>query len=206
MKIIEIKKGQTISIKTNPDGSKSIEISDEKNIRLDDIAPGGVFKIADWDFVVLEHNEQGTAVISKNLIGESIRFGDSTDYRESIVKDIIECDILPIIEDEVGSDNIVPSVATLMSLDGQNKYEKVRAKVRPLSFDEVRKWNDLLVNKKLNDYWWTLTPWSTKERNWSSIIVCSPSGVIYNHSCSINYGVRPFCILNSDIYVSQKGD
>lgn len=206
MKIVEIKKGQTISIKTNPDGSKIIEIDDNKNIRLNDIAPGGVFKIADWDFVVLEHNEQGTAVISKELIVEETKFGPSADCRESFVKDIINCDILPVIESAVGADNIVPSIATLMSLDGQNKYGEVRGKVRLLSFDEVRKWNDLLVNKELDDYWWTLTPWSTKERGWNSIVVCSPSGSVNGSSYYSNRGVRPFCILNSDIYVSQKED
>ena len=56
MKIIEIGKDQEIKIKTNPDGSKTIEIRDKYTDRLGDLKPGERFKIADWVFIVLQHD------------------------------------------------------------------------------------------------------------------------------------------------------
>ena len=64
--------------------------------------------------------------------------------------------------------------------------------------------NDLLVNKDLPDWYWTCTPWSTKERGWEySVAVVSPSGDIRDFSYDGSLGVRPFCILKSNIFVSK---
>ena len=76
--------------------------------------------------------------------------------------------------------------------------------IRPLTFDEVREYNDLLVNKELDDWWWTCTSWSTKERGWKyGIAVVSPSASIDRGYCDGDNGVRPFCILKSNIFVSK---
>lgn len=65
MKIIEISKNQEVEIKTNPDGTQTVEIKDKGSDRLGDLKPGEHFKIADWVFTVLQHDERGTLVISK---------------------------------------------------------------------------------------------------------------------------------------------
>lgn len=49
----------------------------------------------------------------------------------------------------------------LTSVDMQNEFESCKCKVRPISFDEAREFNNLLVNKDLPDWYWTITPWST---------------------------------------------
>lgn len=80
----------------------------------------------------------------------------------------------------------------------------VDAKVRPLTFDEARKYNDLLVNKDLPDWYWTCTAWSTEERGWgNSVAVVSPSGYVSLNRYYYGRGVRPFCILKSNIFVSK---
>ena len=120
------------------------------------------------------------------------------------MKKLIESDIQPIIENAVGEDNIVEHDVDLTSVDMQNEFGTCRCKVRPITFDEARKYNDLLVNKELNDWWWTCTPWSTEERGWKySIAVVSSSGYFCISHCNDNCGVRPFCILKSNIFVSK---
>lgn len=204
MKIIEIGKDQEIKIKTNPDGSKTIEIRDKDKDRLGNLNPGEHFKIADWDFIVLQHNERGTLVISNNLLAENEKFGETRNYKESNVKKVIEEKLLPVVEDAVGKNNIIEHYVKLTSVDMQNEFGDVKCRMRPISFDEARKYNNFLVNKELSDWYWTLTPWSTEERGWKySLAVVSPSGDLHNNYNN-GRGVRPVCILNSNIFVSKE--
>lgn len=205
MKIIEIGKDQEIKIKTNSDGSKTIEIRDKDKDRLGNLKPGEHFKIADWDFIVLQHNERGTLVISNNLLAENEKFGETRNYKESNVKKVIEEKLLPVVEDAVGKNNIIEHYVKLTSVDMQNEFGDVKCRMRPISFDEAREFNNLLVNNDLPDWYWTLTPWSTEERGWKySLAVVSPSGDFNNFFCNNGFGVRPVCILNSNIFVSKE--
>lgn len=205
MKIIEIGKDQEIKIKTNPDGSKTIEIRDKGKDRLGNLNPGEHFKIADWDFIVLQHNERGTLVISNNLLAENEKFGETRNYKESNVKKVIEEKLLPVVEDAVGKNNIIEHYVKLTSVDMQNEFGDVKCRMRPISFDEAREFNNLLVNNDLPDWYWTLTQWSIEERGWKySVAVVSPSGDFDCNGYSFGRGVRPVCILNSNIFVSKE--
>ena len=187
---------------------KRLEEEEKKSkVKLCELHPGDTFKIGDHDFIVLDQNEyaETTAVISKGFMKEDIVFDDDTrDYRKSNLRKVIEGDIQPIIEAEVGEENIVECSVDLTSVDMQEEFSRFKCKVRPITFDEVRKYNDLLVNKELNDWWWTCTPWSTAERGWEySIAVVASSGNFSYGGCLDSYGVRPFCILKSNIFVSK---
>lgn len=202
---IEVLPDQEITIKEKSDGIRIIEIHDKYSKRLKDLKPGEKFKIADWTFIVLDHDERGTLVISDDLLLKDEQFGERRNYKESYIKDKIENKILPVVETFVGSENVIEHCVSLDSVDLQNEYGEVRCKMRPISFEEARKYNNLLVNKNLDDWYWTLNPWSTAERGWGySIAVVSPSGgfsfILYDSSS----GVRPVCILNSDIFVSAE--
>ena len=175
-------------------------------VELSTLQKGNTFTMAGHDFIVLEHDylEKGyTAVISKDLWGKSVKFGDTRDYNKSNLKRIMDKAAMKI-ENEVGAGNVLEHEISLVSVDMQNEFGSCSCKVRPLTFDEVRGFNNLLVNKELPDWYWTLTPWSTKERGWSnSIAVVSPSGDISRSNYIFNYGGRPFCILKSNIFVSK---
>lgn len=205
MKIIEIPKNHEAKIKTNQDGSQTVEIYDKCAEKLGDLDPGDHFKIADWTFVVLGHDERGTLVISNDLLAKNEEFGKTRNYKKSNVKKVIEENILPIVENAVGKDNVISHCAELTSVDMQNEFGKIECRMRPISFDEAREYNNLLVNKELNDWYWTLTPWSAKERGWlSSIAVVSSSGRIGGNDCNRCGGVRPFCIFSSKLFESEK--
>lgn len=183
------------------------ETSKNDKVELSTLDSGDVFKIGEHDFIVLEQMHGETKVISKGFMEEDVVFDEeSPDYNKSNLKKIIETDIQPIIESEVGGENIVEHEVVLTAVDMQNPYSKCKCKVRPITFDEARKYNDLLPNTELNDWWWTCTPWSTVERGWKyQLTVVHPSGSISDYGCDDGYGVRPVCILKSNIFVS-KGD
>lgn len=187
---------------------KRLEEEEKKsNVQLCKLHPGDTFKIGDHDFIVLFQDDftKTTRVISKGFMAENIEFDEDTrDYSKSNLRKVIEEDIQPIIEAEVGAENIVEDSVDLTSVDMQHEFESCTCKVRPITFDEARKYNDLLVNNELNDWWWTCTPWSTAERGWKySIAVVASSGGIDRGCCNGSGGVRPFCILKSNIFVSK---
>lgn len=167
--------------------------------------PGEVFKIGEHDFIVLEQLDGATAVISKDFMAKSKKFdSDTRDYKASSLKELIESEIQPVIEEAVGADNLVEHEVDLTSVDMQNEFGTCTCKVRPITFDEARKYNNLIVAKNIGGWWWTCTPWSTEERGWDySIAVVSPSGDISDYGFDYDCGVRPFCILKSNIFVSK---
>lgn len=183
------------------------EAEKDNKVQLSELQPGETFKIGEHDFIVLEQNgcSGTTNVISKGFMSEDIVFDDDTkDYNNSNLKKIIEENIQPAIEAGVGVGNIIEQVVSLTSVDMQGEFKPCYCKVRPITFDEARKYNNLLVNKDLDDWWWTCTPWSTADRGWKrTITVVSPSGNVNCNDCSGSSGVRPFCILKSNIFVSK---
>lgn len=188
---------------------RQLEEAERKNkVELSTLAPGDVFEIGKNDFIVLEQMSFETKVISKDFMAENIVYDeDSRDYNESNLKKVIEDEIQPIIESEVGENNLVEHTVELTSVDMQHEFDDCKCKVRPITFDETRKYNNLLPNKELDDWWWTCTPWSTAERGCKySIAVVSSAGNIDCSYCCNYDGVRPVCILKSNIFVSKKGE
>lgn len=180
----------------------------ESKIKLSELKRGESFMIGEHEFIVLDKGLDVTKVISKGFMAENISFdSDTKDYNKSEIKKFIEEKIQPVIESEVGAENIVEHEISLRSIDMQKEFEDVSAKVRLITFDEARLYNDLLVNEDLDNWWWTLTPWSTAKRGYRyGITVVCPSGYFDRFSCYYGFGVRPFCILKSNIFVSKKGD
>lgn len=174
-------------------------------VQLSEIEKGKPFTTDIGKFVVLEQLNGQTKVITEDMYRKNVMFDeDARDYRNSSLRDLCDSEILEEFEEVFGAENIIEHTVDLTSVDMQKDCGTVDCKVRPLTFDEVRQYNDLLVNKDLGDWYWTVTPWSTEERGWKySIAVVSPSGGINYFSYYSNYGVRPFCILNSNIFVSK---
>ena len=183
------------------------EAERNEKVRLSELNLGDVFKIGEHDFIVLKHDCDTTTVISKGFMAENVVFDENTrDYNKSNLKKVIENEIQPIIESEVGSQNLVEHEVELTSVDMQREFCNCSCKVRPITFDEAREYNNLLSNKILDDWWWACTPWSTADRGMKySIAVVSPSGYFRGNGCYDYIGVRPVCILKSNIFVS-KGD
>lgn len=159
------------------------------------------------EYIVLRQMQpqEQTMIVSAGLMAENAVFDQNTaNYAESDLRTRIEMDILPIVAADFSEDSIVEHEADLTTVDMRRDFGTCKCKVRPLTFDEVREFNDLLAKEGLPDWYWTCTPWSTKERGWGrSITVVSPSGYFNSNRCGYDNGVRPFCILKSNIFVSK---
>lgn len=188
---------------------KMLEEREQSNkVKLESLKAGETFCIGEDDYIVLEQHEGKTKVISKDFIAEDRKFADDTvNYKTSGLRKCIEAEIQPTIENEVGAENLVEHRVSLETVDGQNDYGELTCKVRPITFDEARKYNNLIVNNDLDDWWWTCTAWTSPNREYNrSMAVVLPSGIICYNVCYYGYGVRPVCILKSNIFVSKKGE
>ena len=199
-----INKIRELEEKTKEIMSQLEELKKENKVKLSSLKPGDTFWIADKEFIVLfqEPFANSTHVISKDLWGGSVEFGNSRDYRESSLKKYIEENIQPVIENEVGAENIIEHEVDLVGVDGKDIFEKFLCKVRPITFDEFREFGDLLINGDMNYLYWTCSSWWARNEDRSTVAVVAPSGLIFYNYCSCDYGVRPFCILKSNIFVS----
>ena len=184
----------------------AIEEDGQKNkVMLKDIPAGGKFETGIGRFLVLKQKADCTVVITEGLYRKNEEFdNDCTDYKKSSLRELCDGEILNEFVAEFGEDNICENEAGLVTVDCQEVFGKLLTKVRPLTFDEAREYNDLLVNKDLPDWYWTCTSWSTAERYWPySVAVVSPYGDFYCNNCINSRGVRPLCILKSNIFVSR---
>lgn len=183
-----------------------LEKEENKNkVRLSDIPVGGKFDTGIGRFIVLEQRNGKTCVITEDLYRKNVLFDDEcTDYSKSDLRELCDTEIYKEFANEFGTDNICTNVANLMTVDGQTIFGSIQTKVRPLTFDEVRKYNKHLPNNDLEDYYWTCCSWSTEDRGWNySVAVVSPGGVFRYDGFNYGRGVRSFCILKSDIFVSR---
>ena len=154
-------------------------------------------------YKVLEQYGDTTKIISLDLVKENVEFGNTSDYNTSKVKELCDTEILKDFEEEFGSENIETHTSDIITVDGQ-KLGTVDCKIRPITFDEARGYTDITPNNDLNDWYWTLSPWSTEERGWrKSFTVVSPSGYIRSFNVGVKNAVRPVCILKSNIFVSK---
>lgn len=154
-------------------------------------------------YKVLEQYGDTAKIISLDLVKENVKFGDGTNYNKSNVKKLCDTEILKDFEEEFCAENIEEHMTDIITVDGQ-KFGSVKCKIRPITFDEAREYTDITPNNDLNDWYWTLSPWSTEDRGWGkSLAVVSPLGGISRGNYDYGGSVRPACILKSNIFVSK---
>ena len=183
---------------------KSFKVS---NTKLSDIKIGETFKVGKYEFIVLDRSKETTAVILKDLLHDSAKFGANNNYNGSNVDDICN-KFAEEMKGIVGAENLIEHTVDLTSDDGLKDYGKVRRYASLLTANAYRRYVEILDKYKVEKWWWTATAYSTKKHGDTTFVKCvAPSGCIcindfYDDFNCIN-GVRPFCILNSNIFVSK---
>lgn len=167
---------------------------------------GKTIEVAGIKWLVLDKLEKGYLVISDEFYGKSREFDtDCNNWDSSDLRQELNTELRRKIEEAVGEGGLLKFTRDLLSMDGQTEYGSCEDYVSLISVDEYRKYRKLLPNT--GEWWWTLTPDSTKCNDDTSYIrVVSPSGCIFRNVYSRSDGVRPVCIFSSSIFESYEED
>lgn len=181
-----------------------IAAAHNRSLRLSDVPAGELVKIGEHEFIVLEQSGDTTALIRKDLLPTSEKFGKNNNYDGSYV-DAVCNKFAEEIASIVGEKKLVEHTVDLTSDDGLKDYGKIRRRASLLTADLYRRYVEILNKFKPNKWWWLATAFSTKKHDGDSWAKCvSPSGYLDCDYYYINVrGVRPFCILKSNIFVSR---
>ena len=164
---------------------------------------GDTFDLIGLNWKILDKTDSGYVCLVETLEDEKQFDKYSSDWKKSSLREYLNGEFLEKLSDVVGKENIISFERNLLSLDGQTEYGSCEDKVSLLTVDEYRKYRSMIPNTD-DGLWWLITPWSTPCNNYErSVTVVSPSGIIDYRYCVSNGGVRPFCILKSNIFVSK---
>ena len=193
---------------------QKIELTDEQvekikgslnmsSVKLADVPVGETFKIGGREFIVLEHSGDTTAVILKNLLPDQ-KFGASNNYDGSDADKTCN-KLAEEIEAAVGKSNLCEHTVDLTADDGLKCYGSIRRKASLLTCEKYRRFVYTIDKHKPDKWWWLATALSTAVHGYTSAVKCvAPSGYVFNSDYDIDSsGVRPFCILKSNIFVSR---
>lgn len=173
------------------------------DIQLSGVAVGDIVKIGDFEMVVLEQMAGQTAMILKDLLGETMHFGENNNYDGSYVDEACRV-FAQELSEIIGWDNILLHQVDLTADDGLKDYGAVERRASLLTADQYRRYVEILEKFKPAAWWWLATPFSTATHDndrWAKCV--SPSGYFFNYNFNYFIGVRPFCILKSTIFVSK---
>ena len=186
------------------DLKKRVNILEGNSKRKIDVEPkaGNKFELAGLKWEIIDVSDLGYMCLAEKLEKSMTFDSNCNDWRTSGLRQYLNNDFLRKLEKEIGEENIIEFERDLLSVDGQKEYGKCKDKVSMLTLDEYRKYRSLIPNEEY--YWWLLTPWSTpcnEYYKWTAVVL--PSGCINDNICNFGYGVRPVCILKSNIFVSK---
>lgn len=164
---------------------------------------GDEFQLAGTTWKILNIAGEGYVCLAES-IGNKEFDSDDNNWATSKLRSYLNKEFLEKLEKEIGEGNVLGFERNLLSLDGQTEYGSCTDKVSLLTVDEYRKYRKYIPNA--NKWWWLISPWSTPCNDYSSTVaVVSPSGGINYDNCDGSRGVRPFCILKSNIFI-EKGE
>lgn len=173
-------------------------------MKFAEIETGKTITVADVDFIVLEKKDDKVICLTKDFVFEDEQFDrNSNNYATSAVRRRLNEEFLSKLVEAVGAENILDVEIDLTSDDGLDDYGKVTDKVGLLTDTMYRKYNRIIEEYPVDDWWWLATPYSTPHRGYNSLVRCVRRiGTLYYYLCDYHNGVRPFCIFSSAIFES----
>ena len=171
--------------------------------KLADYAAGQTVKIGSHEMIVLDHVGAATLLLRKESLDE-MAFGEDNKYDGSEVDTVCK-EFAEEIAAIVGEDNILLHEVDLTADDGLKDYGVIQRKASLRTAQMQREYVEILDKFRLDCWEWLATAFSTPTHGHETAVKCvSPSGYINLSSYGCDYyGVRPFCILKSDIFVSN---
>lgn len=163
---------------------------------------GDTFELIGKKWKILDLNENGAFCFCMESLVYKTFDSECNEWSSSNLRDYLNTEIYKKICGEIGEENVIEFERNLMSLDGQTEYGTCKDSVSLISIDEYRKYRNMIPN--FDEWWWTLSPYSTKcneDSSWVAVVL--PGGFIRGRDFDYGSGVRPVCIFSSTIFESE---
>lgn len=175
--------------------------------RADEFEVGEVLNFGGLDWVVLDKNADGVAVITKDLLKDKNggiirkRFDDeSPNFAKSSLRSWLNGEFLKGFDIE----QILAHTTDLTADDGLNDFGNCLQKIGLLTCEQYRRFVKTLDRFPVGSWWWTATPYAGQSHYKSVHVRCvSGNGTLNSSYCDDGSGVRPFCILKSSANVTE---
>ena len=165
---------------------------------------GKTAKVGEYEFIVLKNDGENIELLLKGII-ENIQFdSESNNFAESSIREYLN-KFADKLAGVIGEENIVKHTVDLTTDDGLKCYGSCECRVSLLTAQMYREHVYTIDEFKIDKWWWLATAYSTPKHDDNDWVVCvSPRGdIVYDGYCNYDGGVRPFCILKSNIFVSK---
>lgn len=188
-----------VTVNQNDDGSVAILLFEKTGKKLGDVKPGETVRLGEREYIVLGHCAETTVVITKDIV-KNMEFGKTGDYSKSYVREFCNGDFYKELAKAVGKSNIVPHRVNLTCDDGSNKGVTCKDNVSIITAENYRRYREYLP--ALGKPYWTATGVATLDKDYAHYVRFVDSyGILFWNDCGFTFGVRPFCTLNSSIFV-----
>ena len=175
---------------------------------LSDFQAGATVKYHGEPCIVLEHRKDGTLLMVLEQIEHT--FGSDNDFAKSDLREHLNGAYMDTLT-QGNHGEILKRAIDLTAVNGSKQYGIDTCCIAPLTFDEYRKYHDIIP--KPEKWEWSVTPWSTpcvnEDDTWvmdgtSHACYLSTNGNVYRSSCRNTYGSRPAFLLPSNYVVEPE--
>lgn len=168
---------------------------------LSDYAVGGTVKYHGEDCIILEHRKDGTLLMVLEQI--EYTFGSDNNFAKSDLREYLNGAYMGTFT-KGNHGEILKRTIDLTALNGSKEYGTHLCYIAPLTFDEYRKYHDIIP--KPGKWEWSVTPWSTPcvNENETWVMGLYTNGGVNGNLCSNIFGSRPAFLLPSNYVVEPE--
>lgn len=180
---------------------------------LKEVSQGQEFTLAGIKWVVLDHFTEATFILAADVL-EEMAFNDDeaekdgplNDWKGASLREYLNTDFWAhLIGQGVPKEAIREMTVDLTSDDGMDDYGTATDNITLLTADQYRKYRKHIPNA--SDWWWLVTPYSCNASTSRRARFVNIHGSLTNYYAYYGrIGVRPACLLSSDITVEVEGD
>ena len=167
---------------------------------LSDFQAGATVKYHGEPCIVLEHRKDGTLLMVLEQIEHT--FGSDNDFAKSDLREHLNGAYMDTLT-QGNHGEILKRAIDLTAVNGSKQYGIDTCCIAPLTFDEYRKYHDIIP--KPEKWEWSVTPWSTPVhgRHRQRLLLVRQWQCHYG-SCNNTYGSRPAFLLPSNYVVEPE--
>lgn len=175
---------------------------------LSDFQAGATVKYHGEPCIVLEHRKDGTLLMVLEQIEHT--FGSDNDFAKSDLREHLNGAYMDTLT-QGNHGEILKRAIDLTAVNGSKQYGIDTCCIAPLTFDEYRKYHDIIP--KPEKWEWSVTPWSTpcvnEDDTWVTYntyyaYCLGASGNVYYGRCRNTGGSRPAFLLPSNYVVEPE--